>query len=235
MTHSVDFRLDNSKKKIDNVVCYNIMWNLKIRLANMIFLYAACFNFCVESFFLKVHDELRKAIKKTKNIFSVDPYNHVSISLLPSCLTSSGTTQSQSLTSVLIVLSHLPTLATWLSISASTPEWNPTPARTARSASDSSVTFSSTAGKSNTGLGFLKCLCLFAVRLDLHESDRRLRMSMCMFVCVSSSEFTPEIGHTSAPTQAARNPSHNSQIYRCETTRLSFYDCIALLLSHRTL
>lgn len=66
--------------------------------------------------------------------------------LLSSCLSSSGTTQSQSLTSVPTALSHLQTLATWHSISGSTRGWNPTPARTAKSPSDSSVIFSSTAG-----------------------------------------------------------------------------------------
>lgn len=94
-------------------------------------------------------------------VFSVYLYNLVSLSLSSSCLPSSGTIQSQSLTSVPIVPSHLPTLAIWPNIFASTPEWNPTPATTAKSASDSSVTFSSTTGKWVVGLGFLFCSSVF--------------------------------------------------------------------------
>ncbi len=93
--------------------------------------------------------------------FSFCLYNPFSLSLSPSCLPSSGTTQSQSLTSVPIVPSLLPTLATWPNMSASTLEWNPTPAPTAKRASDSSVTFSSTTGKWLTGLGFLIFLSVF--------------------------------------------------------------------------
>lgn len=106
---------------------------------------------------------------------SVYLYNPVSLSLSPSCLPSSGTTQSQSLTSVPIVPSHLPTLATWPNMSASTLEWNPTPAPSAKSASDNSVTFSSTTGKWITGLRFLIRL---GVSLRSGGSDR----SLCMFV-----------------------------------------------------
>lgn len=99
-------------------------------------------------------------------------YNPVSLSLSLTCLPLSGTTQSQSLTSVPIVPSHLPTLATWPNMSASTQEWNLMPAPTAKSASDSSVTFSSTTGKWITKLVFLISLkCLSAVRLDHHESE----------------------------------------------------------------
>lgn len=88
-------------------------------------------------------------------------YNPVFLFLSFTCLPLSGTTQSQSLTSVPIVPSHLPTLATWPNMSASTQEWNPTPAPTAKSASDSSVTFSSTTGKWITRLGFLISLSVF--------------------------------------------------------------------------
>lgn len=60
---------------------------------------------------------------------------------------SSGITRSQSPINVLTVQSHLQTQATWLSTSVSTLGSNRTPATFVTRVSDSSATFSSTAGE----------------------------------------------------------------------------------------
>lgn len=143
---------------------------------------------------------------------TVTLYNPLSLSLSPSYLFSSGITQSQSLTSVPIVPSHLPTLATLPNMCASTLGWNPTPAPTAISVSDSSVTSSNITGKWITELGFLVCVRSGKISMKV------IGVHVCVHVCVCLrfyAGFTQEIDHTSAPNQAVRNPSHNSQIYRC--------------------
>lgn len=116
--------------------------------------------------------------------FSFYSDNPMSLFLSPSCLPWSGITQSQSLTSVHIVPSLLPTLATWPNTSVSTPGWNPTPAPTVKSASDSSVTFSNTTGKWITGLGFLTCLCVPLQSGEITLKVMSEWMYMYAFACV---------------------------------------------------
>lgn len=48
-----------------------------------------------------------------------------------------------------------------------------------------------------------------------------------MFDCVFNLEFIPEIGPTSVPIQAVRNPLRNSQIYRCERILFSSHTASA--------
>lgn len=108
-------------------------------------------------------------------------YNWISFSLSYFYLSSLGITQSRSLTSVPIVPSHLPTLATLPNMCASTLGWNPIPAPTAISVSDSSVTSSNTTGKWSTELGFQVMsgklsmyvhVCLFVFLCRIHTGDR---------------------------------------------------------------
>lgn len=125
-------------------------------------------------------------------------------------------TQNPNLISVLIARNPLPTQATLLSIYESTQGLNLTPVPTARSPSDSLVTYSNTTGAVMDMFFFFHlCLWLFLHLILNHTYSVYISIHFLpLDKFCACSESTQETGHTNVHTWVVRSLSLNSLICR---------------------